>query len=154
MNVTGIPMVTPNPRPQVRLAGGFDLLHVGHLAALDRASRIAPDAHPDLTELVVYVVDDDALTAAGRTPMVTQADRIELVRALRGVAGVAAASDPADALADRPTGCVVLVTDELGPEWVAVADGVLSTETGVGNGRRDQPSEQGESPADPLAESA
>ena len=65
----------------VALANGvFDLLHVGHVRYLDAASREADC-------LVVAVNDDEAVRALkgpGR-PMMAQADRAELIAALRSV---------------------------------------------------------------------
>jgi rfaE bifunctional protein nucleotidyltransferase chain/domain len=60
--------------------GVFDLLHVGHLRYLQAAAREAD-------VLVVAVNDDDSvrrLKGPGR-PVMPQADRAELVDALRGV---------------------------------------------------------------------
>jgi rfaE bifunctional protein nucleotidyltransferase chain/domain len=60
--------------------GGFDLLHAGHVRYLQAAAREAD-------RLVVAINDDEsvrALKGAGR-PIVTGADRAELVAALRGV---------------------------------------------------------------------
>ena len=60
--------------------GGFDLLHAGHVRYLQAAAGEAD-------RLVVAINDDEsvrALKGAGR-PIVTGADRAELVAALRGV---------------------------------------------------------------------
>ena len=65
----------------VALANGvFDLLHVGHIRYLEAAAREADC-------LVVAVNDDEAVRALkgkGR-PMMAQADRAELIAALRAV---------------------------------------------------------------------
>ena len=63
--------------------GGFDLLHVGHVRYLQAAAKEAD-------RLVVAINDDDSvrrLKGEGR-PILTGADRAELVAALRGVAYV------------------------------------------------------------------
>jgi rfaE bifunctional protein nucleotidyltransferase chain/domain len=60
--------------------GGFDLLHVGHVRYLQAAAR-------EGDRLVVAINDDESvrgLKGAGR-PILTGADRAELVAALRGV---------------------------------------------------------------------
>ena len=60
--------------------GGFDLLHVGHVRYLQAAAREAD-------RLVVAINDDESvrgLKGEGR-PILTGADRAELVAALRGV---------------------------------------------------------------------
>ena len=60
--------------------GGFDLLHVGHVRYLQAAAREAD-------RLVVAINDDTSvrgLKGPGR-PILTGADRAELVAALRGV---------------------------------------------------------------------
>ena len=74
----------------VALANGcFDLLHVGHIRYLESASREAD-------VLVVAVNDDDSvrhLKGPGR-PILSAADRAELVAALRCVNYVVIFSDP------------------------------------------------------------
>jgi D-glycero-beta-D-manno-heptose 1-phosphate adenylyltransferase len=60
--------------------GGFDLLHVGHVRYLQAAAKEAD-------RLVVAINDDDSvrrLKGEGR-PILTGADRAELVAGLRGV---------------------------------------------------------------------
>jgi rfaE bifunctional protein nucleotidyltransferase chain/domain len=60
--------------------GGFDLLHVGHVRYLQAAAREA--------DRLVVAINDDAsvsgLKGPGR-PILAEADRAELVAALRGV---------------------------------------------------------------------
>jgi rfaE bifunctional protein nucleotidyltransferase chain/domain len=60
--------------------GGFDLLHAGHVRYLEAARREAD-------RLIVAVNDDDSVRAhKGRDrPILTAADRAELVAALRAV---------------------------------------------------------------------
>jgi D-glycero-beta-D-manno-heptose 1-phosphate adenylyltransferase len=69
--------------------GCFDLLHVGHVRYLQAASREA--------DRLVVAINDDAsvcgLKGAGR-PILAQADRAELVAALRGVDYVVLFSEP------------------------------------------------------------
>ena len=73
----------------IALANGcFDILHAGHVRYLDGASREAD-------RLVVAINDDDsvrALKGAGR-PIMSAADRAELVAALRAVDYVVLFSD-------------------------------------------------------------
>jgi rfaE bifunctional protein nucleotidyltransferase chain/domain len=69
--------------------GCFDLLHVGHVRYLQAAAQEAD-------RLVVAINDDDSvrtLKGANR-PVLTAADRAELVAALRGVAYVVIFSEP------------------------------------------------------------
>src|SRR5262245_3948584 len=74
----------------IALANGcFDLLHVGHIRYLRGAAAEAD-------RLIVAVNDDrsvEALKGAGR-PILSAADRAELVGALRGVDYVVIFSDP------------------------------------------------------------
>jgi rfaE bifunctional protein nucleotidyltransferase chain/domain len=60
--------------------GAFDLLHVGHVRYLQAASREAD-------RLIVAVNDDHSVRAlkGGNRPVLAEADRAELVAALRGV---------------------------------------------------------------------
>lgn len=64
--------------------GVFDILHVGHIRYLQDAARVA-----DL--LVVAVNSDDSVRALGKgegRPVMPEAERAELVSAIRGVAYV------------------------------------------------------------------
>jgi cytidyltransferase-like protein len=64
------------------LVGVFDLFHVGHLDALQQAA-----ARCD--RLVVGVASDDlAARVTGRDPFVPERERVEIVSAVRGLAGV------------------------------------------------------------------
>ena len=80
--------------------GAFDLLHVGHVRYLQAAAREAD-------RLVVAINDDQSvrgLKGEGR-PILTAADRAELIAALRGVDYVVLFSEPTVApllLAIRP----------------------------------------------------
>jgi rfaE bifunctional protein nucleotidyltransferase chain/domain len=69
--------------------GGFDLLHVGHVRYLQAASREA--------DRLVVAINDDAsvrgLKGTGR-PILPEADRAELVAALRGVDYVVLFTEP------------------------------------------------------------
>ena len=69
--------------------GAFDLLHVGHIRYLEAASREA--------DRLIVAINDDAsvrgLKGASR-PVLTQADRAELVAALRAVDYVVIFSEP------------------------------------------------------------
>jgi D-glycero-beta-D-manno-heptose 1-phosphate adenylyltransferase len=69
--------------------GVFDLLHVGHVRYLEAAAREA--------DVLVVAVNDDAsvraLKGPGR-PILTAADRAELVAALRAVSAVTVFSEP------------------------------------------------------------
>ena len=69
--------------------GCFDLLHVGHVRYLAAAAREA-----DL--LVVAINDDDSVRTlkGGGRPILSAADRAELVAALRGVDYVVVFGDP------------------------------------------------------------
>ena len=69
--------------------GGFDLLHVGHVRYLQAAAREAD-------RLIVAINDDESvrgLKGEGR-PILAEADRAELVAALRGVDYVVLFSEP------------------------------------------------------------
>jgi rfaE bifunctional protein nucleotidyltransferase chain/domain len=69
--------------------GCFDLLHVGHVRYLEAAAREAD-------RLIVAINDDDSvsrLKGPGR-PILSAADRAELVAALRGVAYVTVFPEP------------------------------------------------------------
>jgi rfaE bifunctional protein nucleotidyltransferase chain/domain len=69
--------------------GAFDLLHVGHIRYLEAAKREA--------DRLIVAINDDAsvrgLKGAGR-PLLPQADRAELVAALRAVDYVVIFSEP------------------------------------------------------------
>jgi len=69
--------------------GCFDLLHVGHLRYLQAAAREAD-------RLVVALNDDQSVAAlkGPRRPILTAADRAELVAAIRGVDYVVIFGDP------------------------------------------------------------
>jgi rfaE bifunctional protein nucleotidyltransferase chain/domain len=69
--------------------GCFDLLHVGHVRYLRAAAREA--------DRLVVAVNDDATVAqmkGANRPIVTAADRAELVAAVRGVDYVVVFGDP------------------------------------------------------------
>lgn len=74
----------------IALANGcFDLLHVGHIRYIDAASREAD-------RLIVAVNDDESvrrLKGANR-PILTAADRAEMLAALRGVDYVVIFAEP------------------------------------------------------------
>ena len=69
--------------------GVFDLLHVGHVRYLQAASQ-------EGDRLIVAVNDDDSVRAlkGPSRPILTAADRAELVAALRGVDYVVIFSEP------------------------------------------------------------
>ncbi|MFN3925958.1 MAG: adenylyltransferase/cytidyltransferase family protein [Pseudanabaenaceae cyanobacterium] len=70
-------------RPLVLTNGCFDLLHVGHVRYLQTASRLGK-------ALVVGINSDRSVQAlkGNHRPIIPQAQRAEVVSALRGVAGV------------------------------------------------------------------
>lgn len=69
--------------------GCFDLLHVGHVRYLQAAAREAD-------RLVVAINDDDSVSRlkGPRRPILSAADRAELVAGLRGVAYVTIFPEP------------------------------------------------------------
>jgi rfaE bifunctional protein nucleotidyltransferase chain/domain len=69
--------------------GAFDLLHVGHVRYLDAAKR-------EGDRLVVAINDDDSVrrSKGPSRPVLPQADRAELVAALRAVDYVVIFSEP------------------------------------------------------------
>jgi D-glycero-beta-D-manno-heptose 1-phosphate adenylyltransferase len=69
--------------------GGFDLLHVGHIRYLEAARREAD-------RLVVAINDDESVRVlkGPSRPILAQADRAELVAALRAVDYVVIFSEP------------------------------------------------------------
>lgn len=82
--------------------GGFDLLHVGHIRYLEAAKREAD-------RLIVAINDDQSirgLKGASR-PVLPQADRAELVAALRAVDYVVIFSEP------TVTGLLELLTPDV-----------------------------------------
>ena len=74
----------------VLACGCFDLLHVGHVRHLQQAARRG-DA------LVVGVTRDSGVNKPGR-PIIPEAERLEMVKALREVHGAALCDDSIDAL--------------------------------------------------------
>lgn len=71
-------------------SGAFDLLHVGHLRYLQQAAARC-------RHLLVGIPDDDIITRVkGRPPLVSQADRRELVAGLACVGEALAVSVPMD----------------------------------------------------------
>lgn len=71
----------------VAVSGGFDPLHVGHVRMIQAAAALG-------TRLVVIVNGDDFLMRKKGYAFMPLAERMEIVRALRGVADVVAAIDP------------------------------------------------------------
>lgn len=69
--------------------GAFDLLHVGHIRYLEAAKREAD-------RLIVAINDDESIRAlkGSSRPVLPQADRAELVAALRAVDYVVTFSEP------------------------------------------------------------
>jgi rfaE bifunctional protein nucleotidyltransferase chain/domain len=69
--------------------GAFDLLHVGHIRYLEAAKREAD-------RLIVAINDDESIRGlkGSSRPVLPQADRAELVAALRAVDYVVTFSDP------------------------------------------------------------
>ncbi|HEY7268492.1 MAG TPA: adenylyltransferase/cytidyltransferase family protein [Dehalococcoidia bacterium] len=65
-------------RPIVLAAGVFDLLHPGHVYFLREARALG-------SSLVVVITSDDTARRQGKTPVFSDADRRELVGALRFV---------------------------------------------------------------------
>ncbi len=83
---TGVSATAPKagkPKPRTVLTfGTFDLFHVGHLRILERAAALGD-------RLLVGVSTDELnFRKKGRVPFVPEADRMEIVAALRCVAGV------------------------------------------------------------------
>ena len=66
---------------RIYVDGVFDLVHVGHAHALFQAARCYPDC-----EIIVGVNDDDDVAAAkGSRPVMTQAERADVLREIRWV---------------------------------------------------------------------
>ena len=70
----------------VALSGGFDPLHVGHVRMIQEAAKLG-------TRLVVIVNGDEFLLRKKGYAFMSLEERMELVRALRGVDEVVAAID-------------------------------------------------------------
>lgn len=70
----------------VAVSGGFDPLHVGHVRMIQEAAKLG-------TRLVVIVNGDEFLLRKKGYAFMPLEERMELVRALRGVDEVVAASD-------------------------------------------------------------
>lgn len=58
--------------------GVFDLIHIGHVRVLEEAKK-----HCD--HLTVYVIDDQIANSYKREPIIQQAQRLEMVSALKVV---------------------------------------------------------------------
>jgi len=71
----------------VAVSGGFDPLHVGHVRMIQAAAKLG-------TRLVVIVNGDEFLVRKKGYAFMQQAERIEILRALRDVDEVVAAVDP------------------------------------------------------------
>lgn len=87
---------------RVYIDGVFDLFHVGHLACLLAAYKVACESGEP--ELYVGVVSDEDAQSYKRLPVIPQADRALIVGAIRGVSKVI-------------VNCPLIVTPEFLEAW-------------------------------------
>lgn len=87
---------------RVYIDGVFDLFHVGHLACLLAAYKVACESGEP--ELYVGVVSDEDAQSYKRLPIIPQADRALIVGAIRGVSKVI-------------VNCPLIVTPEFLEAW-------------------------------------
>lgn len=88
-------------------SGVFDLFHVGHLNLLKNAKAMCD-------KLIVGVTTDDLAQYKGKTPMISYADRAEIVRAIRYVDAVVPQSSMDKADMCKKIGASVLF---VGDDW-------------------------------------
>lgn len=68
---------------RVYIDGVFDLFHRGHLESLNKAKNVLGD--PDNTFLIVGVVSNMDCESYKRTPIISENDRVEIIKNIRVV---------------------------------------------------------------------
>ena len=68
---------------RVYIDGVFDLFHRGHLESLNKAKNVLGD--PDNTFLIVGVVSNIDCESYKRTPIISENDRVEIIKNIRVV---------------------------------------------------------------------
>ena len=68
---------------RVYIDGVFDLFHRGHLESLNKAKNALGD--PDNTFLIVGIVSDKDCESYKRTPIITENDRVEIIKNIKYV---------------------------------------------------------------------